>query len=476
MKICPKCQTIYPDTQDCCPDCDVELILEEPTPKKSKQNWPLIIGILVAVIAAVAIGLVIWLSGSEEAPAETAAPAEGSHHINAYGYDSHSICYIISSKGEVRYTYMNENGETVDLSADEMAKLMDAEVARSGDHVLTNRTLIYYFEQQYYNFYNAYADYISFYIDSSKGLDEQLSTGTATWQQYFLESAINFFLQTAGMYDQAMAAGYELSAEEQVSISDLETDLTYFAQYYGYQTAEEYLQAFYGPYSTVDSYEEFVQMTTIANSYAQAQINQLTFTDEEAEAYYDANAATIQASYGIQKTDQPNVNIRHILIQPTSTTNAAGQSEITDEAWAAAELTANNLYNMWLADPSEENFSTLATTYTQDPGSQSTGGLYEDVYPGQMVTEFNDWCFAEGRQPGDHGIVKTTYGYHLMYFVSQSEEIYWITAAKQLMANEKSTELWINAMNPNAVTNMSKAILLTSTVPTAPSATETATK
>ena len=34
-----------------------------------------------------------------------------------------------------------------------------------------------------------------------------------------------------------------------------------------------------------------------------------------------------------------------------------------------------------------------------------------------MVEEFEDWCFDEARQPGDHGIVKTSYGYHIMYFV-----------------------------------------------------------
>ena len=37
-----------------------------------------------------------------------------------------------------------------------------------------------------------------------------------------------------------------------------------------------------------------------------------------------------------------------------------------------------------------------------------------------MVAEFNDWLFDSSRKPGDTGIVKTTYGYHIMYFVSDS--------------------------------------------------------
>ena len=52
-------------------------------------------------------------------------------------------------------------------------------------------------------------------------------------------------------------------------------------------------------------------------------------------------------------------------------------------------------------------------------------------YPGQMVETFNDWCFADGRQPGDYGIVKTDYGYHIMFFVGAGDEIYWFQTAKE---------------------------------------------
>ena len=76
---------------------------------------------------------------------------------------------------------------------------------------------------------------------------------------------------------------------------------------------------------------------------------------------------------------------------------------------------------------------------TQDPGSQQTGGLYENVTQGQMVPEFDAWCFDEARQTGDHGLVKTTYGYHVMYFVSSAP--IWETYAQQYYVNEKSAAL-----------------------------------
>ena len=72
------------------------------------------------------------------------------------------------------------------------------------------------------------------------------------------------------------------------------------------------------------------------------------------------------------------VNVRHILIQAEDASNA--------ESMAAAKTQAEELYAQWQADPTEDNFINMAGTYTQDPGSQSTGGLYEDIYPGQTVT------------------------------------------------------------------------------------------
>ena len=99
---------------------------------------------------------------------------------------------------------------------------------------------------------------------------------------------------------------------------------------------------------------------------------------------------------------------------------------------AAAEQTANDILDQWLAgDATEESFANMANENSSDPGSNTNGGLYENVYPGQMVETFNDWCFADGRQPGDYGIVKTDYGYHIIFFVGAGDEIYWFQTAKE---------------------------------------------
>ena len=76
-------------------------------------------------------------------------------------------------------------------------------------------------------------------------------------------------------------------------------------------------------------------------------------------------------------------------------------------------------------DGTEDGFAALANEYSKDGGSNTNGGLYEDVLPGQMVTAFNDWCFDETRASGDTGIVQSDYGYHIMYYVGQGDLIAW---------------------------------------------------
>lgn len=105
-------------------------------------------------------------------------------------------------------------------------------------------------------------------------------------------------------------------------------------------------------------------------------------------------------------------NVRHILFTAD-----------TYETDANAKKKADEVYEEWKkGEATEESFGKLATQYNaaSDPNSAASGGLYENVHEGQMVTEFNDWVFDPARKSGDTGIVKTTYGYHIMYYIGES--------------------------------------------------------
>ena len=75
-------------------------------------------------------------------------------------------------------------------------------------------------------------------------------------------------------------------------------------------------------------------------------------------------------------------------------------------------------------DQSEEAFAELAKLHSADSNAQQ-GGIYEDVEPGRMVSEFEDWALDPARKTGDTDIVQTTYGFHIMYFIGLSDEALW---------------------------------------------------
>ena len=134
------------------------------------------------------------------------------------------------------------------------------------------------------------------------------------------------------------------------------------------------------------------------------------------------------------------VNVRHILLTGgigSLTSEDAGyeqqQAMLKEMAMAEAEAVLAEWRD---TDPTEEGFAKLANEYSQDQGSNTTGGLYEQVYIGQMVDEFSQWCFEEGRQPGDTGVVYSDEtGAHVIYFVG-FDRPYWEILVRDALTTE----------------------------------------
>ncbi len=147
------------------------------------------------------------------------------------------------------------------------------------------------------------------------------------------------------------------------------------------------------------------------------------------------------------------VDVMHILVQfEGGVTDANGNKTYTDAQKNTAKLEAEKLLNKWKdgEKADKDAFAALAKEHSDDTGSKENGGLYENVYPHQMVTAFNDWCFDAARQPGDTGIVETEYGYHVMYFVETKEETYRDYMISYAKLNEEMTA-WHDALKEKTV-------------------------
>ncbi len=137
------------------------------------------------------------------------------------------------------------------------------------------------------------------------------------------------------------------------------------------------------------------------------------------------------------------IDVRHVLIsfEGGKTDETTGVTTYTDEEKAAAKAKAQEVLDAYLAgEQTAEAFGELAKEKSKDTGSAANGGLIENVYPGQMVTNFNDWCFDAARKTGDTGLVETEYGYHVMYFVKAQDTTYRDYMIENTLRNEDMSE------------------------------------
>ena len=151
------------------------------------------------------------------------------------------------------------------------------------------------------------------------------------------------------------------------------------------------------------------------------------FSDEENGKYIVVLALS-------KPHQEQTVTARHILFQ---TKDQSSGNNLSEEEIAKKKTQAEDVLKKFNeGDKTEDSFAALANEYNEDTGSSSNGGLYEHIYPGQMVTEFNDWVFDANRKAGDVELVETDYGYHIIYFVAKDGKDYYDSAIRSSKANE----------------------------------------
>ncbi len=164
-------------------------------------------------------------------------------------------------------------------------------------------------------------------------------------------------------------------------------------------------------------------------------------TDRTAGEIYQYSTTVVYIISPVTLSDVSTVNVRHILISPiTDEEDTTSPKDATTEQWNTALSTAKDILDEFNnGDRTEDSFAALATENTTDTGSGSNGGLYENVSPGDMVSTFDTWCFSDGRANGDTAIIKSEYGYHIMYFSGQTGTPVWKNTAKNALSSADAT-------------------------------------
>ena len=345
---------------------------------------------------------------------------------------------------------------------DELKLHKDDVVATFGDMKLTNVQMQIYYWTEVYNFINEYYYYLSYLgFDYTKPLDTQPCSfnNKYTWQQYFIDTAITSWLNGVAMESLARKNGFVLPEAYQAQLDSLADNLSTQATQGGFDSVDAMVQATFGSCVTLSDYLSYMEGSYLGYAYFEMRCAAINPTQEQIEEYYNKNEEKLVAS-GIKKDGSYTIDVRHILVLISDVVTEMGGSSATEEHWEACRSAAQKIYDAYLAgDQTEELFGQLANEHSDDQGGNVTnGGLYSGVKPGQMVTEFNDWCFDENRQIGDTDLVKTQYGYHVMYFAGREES--WITQTREAIVSEEAQKIAQEALTMENAQIIYKNILL----------------
>lgn len=311
---------------------------------------------------------------------------------------------------------------TYTYSDEEVKANHDTVVATMADTKLTSGQFQVYYWNAVYDFLSEYGSYASYLgIDVTKPLEQQVCNmfeSPITWQQCFVKQGLSSWQAYQSLSIVAKAAGFEMPDTYKKNLEDLPTKLEEVAKEGKFDSVQAMLTSDYGPGVTYEDYYAYMELYYYANSYYEHLHDTAEVTDDQLQAYFDAQKDAIKENYGLEAMSGTLVSVRHILITPGE------GSTYTDEQWEACRVKAQGIYDGWInGGMGEEAFIQLCKENSKD-GNAADGGIYNDVYPGQMVKEYNDWCFDASRQPGDHGLVKTQFGYHIMFFVKSYEGVY----------------------------------------------------
>ena len=272
-------------------------------------------------------------------------------------------------------------------------------------------------EAENHNLYSAYT-YNYYYLATSKFLEggttaedgtvtysaEEKAAAAAAAEEVAKELAAGEYASTAE-FDAAIAA-LSVNADVENASSSSYVDNIYSG-----------VSSLYADWVTDDAREEGDTHYVVSTS---------TSTNDDGTETTNTNGYYIIYYVGSNDNTFALANVRHILaaFEGGTYNSTTGMTDYTDEEKAAALEEAKALLAEWEAgEATEDSFAALANEKSDD-GDGTTGGLYTDVYPGQMVTNFNDWCFDEAREVGDYEIVETEYGYHIMFYSGDSETTY----------------------------------------------------
>ncbi len=318
---------------------------------------------------------------------------------------------------------LTEATGTTTAAPSELPSMTPGNITINGEKISAAEYDFYYYAT--YSSYESYASYGAVPTVAATGAFDITAACTIsgyeskTWGDYLKEIALTQLQDSYILAYYAGKDGVALSDDNQTTIDNFLSNVTTSAAQYGL-TDDEYLKTLYGATATVDNLTPVFERYLLSSQYMTQLQDAYTFTDDELKAFYTANSS----SY----TDADLPVVRHILFLAYE--GVSGQTDATQEELDKAKA---------LADAALAKVNSLDDMVAVGEAALADGSAAESaqytVTEGQMVDEFNDWCFDASRKVGDKAVIKTEYGYHVMYYVGTEKD--WMADALSSLKSDK---------------------------------------
>ena len=217
----------------------------------------------------------------------------------------------------------------------------------------------------------------------------------------------------------ALAEAYSASYADSLTFSDDEVQAAYDAAPKSYQSADiEYILFKSGAESDASEEEKAELLAqakqkaeTALSRYAQGEAFDAIGDDMEGTYAHAANVTSStsdmltwafdDARQAGDTTVAANGESGYYAVLFHSRSRNDYHADSVRHILVDSEEKANEILQQYNdGEKTEDAFAALAVANSTDSNA-SSGGLYTDVYKGQMVAEFENWCFAPARQAGD---------------------------------------------------------------------------
>lgn len=189
-----------------------------------------------------------------------------------------------------------------------------------------------------------------------------------------------------------------------------------------------------------------------------------TTTDADGNEVTELDGYYIVYFSGKNENKDPMANVRHLLVEFEGGTEDELTGEIiySEEEQKNALEEAEGYLKTWKEGAAtEESFIELVKAHSDDTSAED-GGLFEDINPdSQYVAEFLNWSIDPAREAGDAEVIKTEFGYHVMYYVGDDEMSYRDYMIEHQLRDSAQEEWFNGVLEPISTTiaDTSKMVL-----------------